>query len=248
MTPQIEIPESFEVAIYGVFEGPAGYASVVPLARFEHEWLLRFKSSIVDRGLRCSEARSGAHRTSFGPLPRWDDVDVSDLQSGEGRMGDPPTLTLFCGLPGSGKTTLARRLETDGKGIRLCTDVWQAELGVDHGDTDFHSRLQPLLYRHGLTLMRHGVDVILEDGLWMTEERTEKFRYAHACGSRIELHIFDVSYDALWNRLRNRNQDAAAGAYAMTQDELRRAWDLFQRPSLKELASVDSYEFHVGGC
>ncbi len=158
-------------------------------------------------------------------------------------------VTLFCGLPGSGKTTLAKRLEAEGRGIRLCTDDWHGELGVDHTDSDFHDRLQPLLYRHALRLLRHGVSVILEDGLWMAEERTEKFRDARACGSRIEFHIFDVPYETLWHRLqdRNRNQEDAPGAYPMTEDEFRRAWGLFQRPSPEELASADSYEFHAGG-
>jgi len=156
-------------------------------------------------------------------------------------------MTLFCGLPGSGKTTLAKRLEAVGRGIRLCTDDWQAELGVDHADEDFHNRLQPLLYRHALILLRHGVSVILEDGLWMADERTEKFRDARACGSRVEFHIFDVPYDALWNRLQNRNQEASLGSYPMREDEFRRAWDLFQRPSPEELALVDSYKFHTGG-
>ena len=183
--------------------------------------------------------------TRAGPRPGWDNTHVADLQLGRDAAGDSPTLTLFCGLPGSGRTTLAKRLEADGKGIRLCTDDWQAALDVDHSDTDFHSRLQRSLYRHGLTLLRHGVNVILEDGLWMAEERTEKFRDARACGARIEFHVFDVPYDALWNRLRNRNEDGAAGSYPMTQDELRHAWNLFQPPSLQELASVDRYEFHV---
>ena len=76
-----------------------------------------------------------------------------------------PTLTLFCGLPGSGKTTLARRLEAEDAGVRICTDDWQAELGVPHQDVGFHDRLQPVLYRHALALLEHGTDVILEDGL-----------------------------------------------------------------------------------
>lgn len=90
-----------------------------------------------------------------------------EFQSDEVRVANLPTMTLFCGLPGSGKTTLAKRLEAAGRGIRLCTDDWQGDLGVDHVEWDFHNRLQPLLYRHALTLLRHGVSVILEDGLWM---------------------------------------------------------------------------------
>lgn len=78
-----------------------------------------------------------------------------------------PILTLFCGLPGAGKTTLAKRLEQAGRGVRLCTDDWQGPLGVPHADTDFHDRLQRRLYDHAMTLLLTGCDVLLEDGLWM---------------------------------------------------------------------------------
>ncbi len=165
-------------------------------------------------------------------------------QSGERRA---PTLTLFCGLPGAGKSTLARRLESQGRGVRLCTDDWQAELGVSHSDTDFHERLQRHLYQHGLTLLRAGVDVILEDGLWMAAERTEKFADARTSGARIELHVFDVAYEELWSRLQGRRSSADPTAYPMTEQELRWAWDLFQPPSAAELATVDAFTVHGGG-
>ena len=158
-----------------------------------------------------------------------------------------PTLTLFCGLPGSGKSTLARRLEAEGRGVRLSTDEWQATLGIGHTETDFHGRLQLVLYRHALALLRQGVDVILEDGLWMREERTEKFADARSCSARIELHVFDVDYDTLWERLRGRNDQAASTDYPMTEDELRWAWSIFQPLSARELKEVDSYALHTGG-
>jgi len=172
---------------------------------------------------------------------------MSEFQSRVLRLGDRSTVTLFCGLPGSGKTTLAKRLEAEGRGIRLCTDDWQMERGVDHAETDFHDRLQRLLYHHALTLLRSGISVILEDGLWTAEERNEKFREARACGVRIDFHVFDVPYDTLWERLQHRNQEASPSAYPMTEDELRRARDVFQRPSAEDLASVDFYMFHAGG-
>ncbi len=170
-------------------------------------------------------------------------VVVSDDRAQQRR----PTLTLFCGLPGAGKSTLARRLEAQGRGVRLCTDDWQAALGVSHADADFHERLQPHLYRHGLTLLRAGVDVILEDGLWLRSERTEKFADARACGARIELHVFEVAYEELWSRLRRRGSGADPTAYPMTEHELRWAWDLFEPPSAEELATIDAYAVHTGG-
>jgi len=161
--------------------------------------------------------------------------------------GRAPTLTLFCGLPGSGKTTLARRLEAAGHGVRICTDDWQAELGVDHADTGFHDRLQPVLYRHALDLLRHGVDVILEDGLWMREERVQKFSDARAARARIELHVLDVPLDILWARLQRRNEDAVLGAYPMTYEELQWSGSLFEQPTPEELSTVDHYVVHRGG-
>ena len=51
-----------------------------------------------------------------------------------------PTLVLFCGLPGSGKTTLAKQLEKQGKGIRICTDDWQDDLEMNHNENNFHEK------------------------------------------------------------------------------------------------------------
>lgn len=158
-----------------------------------------------------------------------------------------PTLILFCGLPGSGKSTLARRLEAEGRGVRLSTDEWQATLGLEHTELDFHGRLQQVLYQHALALLRQGVDVILEDGLWMAAERAEKFADARTCLARIELHVFDVDYDTLWARLQRRNDQSGPADYPMTEDELSWAWGIFQPISAEELTEVDSYAMHTGG-
>lgn len=155
-----------------------------------------------------------------------------------------PTLILFCGLPGSGKTTLAKRLEAAGAGVRICTDDWQAELGIPPADTDFHERLQLLLYRHALTLLEHGTDVILEDGLWLRSERAAKYADARRRGARIVLHVFDVPRDVLWARLQQRRD---FGAYPVSREELDHAWHLFQPPSAGELTGPDEVEVHSEG-
>lgn len=51
------------------------------------------------------------------------------------------TLTLLCGLPGSGKTTYARRLEERGT-LRLSSDDWMVPLFGHHMPREvFNERL-----------------------------------------------------------------------------------------------------------
>ncbi|OIH96226.1 ATP-binding protein [Curtobacterium sp. MCBA15_001] len=158
-----------------------------------------------------------------------------------------PVLTLFCGLPGSGKTTLARRLEAAGAGVRIATDEWQGAIGVPHADGDFHEALQVVLYRHALTLLRAGVDVVLEDGLWTAAERHEKVTDARACGARVHLHVFDVDHATLWERLRDRNAAAEPGSAPISEHDLRHAERVFEPVTPEELALVDEVLRHTGG-
>nr|WP_255719924.1 ATP-binding protein [Brachybacterium sp. ACRRE] len=157
---------------------------------------------------------------------------------------DSPTLTLFHGPPGSGKTTLARQLEDHGAGVRISTDDWQAALGVDVADPDFHELLQARLYAHALTLLEHGVDVILEDGLWMRAERTRTFTDARARGARIHWHVFDVAPEELGRRLDARAAAGAPGAVPIPRTELARILGLVEPPTDDELAAVDAVTVH----
>jgi len=156
-----------------------------------------------------------------------------------------PTLVLFCGPPGSGKTTLAKDLEVRGHGLRICTDDWQESLSIDHSDGGFHERLQTRLYRHALQLLEHGQDVILEDGLWMKAERDEKLADARRSGARAVLHLYDLTFEQLWTRTNNRNSQGIEGAVRIDRSHLERIWSVFEKPDPSELALFDSYEIHT---
>jgi predicted kinase len=160
------------------------------------------------------------------------------------RDGPVPTLVLFCGLPGSGKSTLARQLETQGRGIRLCTDDWQAALGVDLLDGDFHERLQRRLYRHALTLLAAGQDVILEDGLWFRSERDEKRADAARIGAATEMHHLAVPLDILRQRLAARSTGRIPGAVPIPDAELDRIWALFEPPDAAERLLYQRFTTH----
>jgi predicted kinase len=82
-------------------------------------------------------------------------------------------LILICGLPGSGKTTLAKELAPKVPAIRLCPDEWKHDLGIDYYDEQRRVQLEARLWRLGQELLTLGQSVILENGFWAREERDE---------------------------------------------------------------------------
>ena len=94
------------------------------------------------------------------------------------------TLHLIVGLPCSGKTTLARQLETKYSALRLTTDEWHIRLfGQDYGDNmtasdeakhdSRHALVESIMWDVAARVLVLGVDVILDFGFWVRSERDE---------------------------------------------------------------------------
>lgn len=143
----------------------------------------------------------------------------------------------MCGLPGSGKTTLARKLANEIPAIRLCADDWQAALKISHSNEAFHNLLEDQLWVFGQELIRLGQSVIFEKGLWRRNERDEKRREARELGVDIEIHYFDVPIDVLARRLESRNAEGRPDVCPVTKDQIQDySANFFQPPDEAELA------------
>src|SRR5258708_24663778 len=106
-------------------------------------------------------------------------------------------LVLICGVPASGKSTLARRLAPKIPAIRLDKDGWATQLGADLWDEEFRARLEHQLWDLSQDLLAHGQSVILEWGHWARVERDEKRLRARALGAGVELHYLDAPLEDL---------------------------------------------------
>jgi predicted kinase len=144
-------------------------------------------------------------------------------------------LILFCGLPGSGKTTLAKKLEKEYGAVRLNTDEWMADLGFDPNNEEVHKKLQDRLWELAKELLKAGQDVILENGLWTRAERDDKRRDAKELGVSTELHYLNVPLEELVRRLEARNVVSEHGHAVVTKDEIEEFAKIFEAPSAEEL-------------
>jgi predicted kinase len=157
------------------------------------------------------------------------------------------TLYLTCGLPGSGKTTLAKQLEQQAPALRLTGDEWLQELFPNMTTTEaetgpFRSRVERLQWLTAARVLELGCNVVVDWGVWSREER-DVFRIAaQEVGARVVLCLLDPPIDELWTRVSRRNADRPFGAFEMTRADLIRWSELFQRPTADELALYDVWE------
>ena len=143
----------------------------------------------------------------------------------------------MCGLPGAGKTTVARRLATELGAVRLCPDEWLTDLGFDVFDESARDRVERRLWAHAEDLLAAQAVVILENGFWNRAERDEKRRRARALGAAIELRYLAVAPEELHRRGASRNHEL--GAAIISAETLNQCMATFEAPSQAELDLFD---------
>src|ERR1700683_4070151 len=152
----------------------------------------------------------------------------------------PPTrLVLICGLPASGKTTLARQLASKIPAIRLDKDQWAAQLGHDVWDDEFRARLEPQLWALTQELLAQGQSVILEWGHWARVERDETRLRARALGVGVELHYLQAPLEELIGRAERRNASGEWTAAPITRAHFEEWAPIFQPPDEEEILLFD---------
>jgi predicted kinase len=149
-------------------------------------------------------------------------------------------LILICGLPGSGKTTLARQLATEVAAVRLSPDEWKQSLGIDYYDDAARVRLEERLWTLAQELLGLGQNVIMENGFWTRGERDELRHAGRSLGATVELHYLSAPVDELWRRLERRNNEAQPCAVPIERSDLEKWAGRFEAPDAAELALFDN--------
>jgi len=149
-------------------------------------------------------------------------------------------LILTCGLPGVGKTTLARQLAADRSAVCLTKDEWLTALGSSPWDTPTREKVEHELWHLAQAILRLGLSVVLDFGLWARIERDEMRSVARDLGVGVELHYLEVPTDELWRRIQARNSQPPWDSHPIRRADVDGWLRLFQSPDAAELALFDS--------
>lgn len=150
------------------------------------------------------------------------------------RVG-PAVVYLMVGLPGSGKTSLAKELETSARALRLTPDEWQIALFGDRNPPDERDLVEGKLVQLGMRAAELGVNVVFDFGLWSRDERSALRWIAGTVGARSQVVYLPIDHEEQRRRVAARFARAPGHTFPMSDGELERWRARFHAPDDDEL-------------
>jgi predicted kinase len=135
-------------------------------------------------------------------------------------MVGQPTLFLTVGLPGTGKTTAARRMEIQKKALRLTKDEWVKALYGHQNPPSAQDVIEGRLIQIGLRVLELGDNIVIDYGLWGRDERSALRQAAADLGAMVEMRYFELTPAEQRRRLDQRQAEASHTTWTMSAEEL----------------------------
>ncbi|MDP2772078.1 MAG: ATP-binding protein [Nocardioides sp.] len=150
-------------------------------------------------------------------------------------MTTRPTLFLTVGLPGTGKTTEARRIEVEERALRLTKDEWVKALHGSDNPPSASAVIEGRLIEVGLRALGLGINVVLDFGLWSRDERSALRQAAADLGAPVRLRYCEIPPAEQRRRLDRRQTEQPHSTWPITDDELTEWTSSFVIPTPAEL-------------
>lgn len=146
-----------------------------------------------------------------------------------------PILFLAVGLPGTGKTTWARRIEPERQALRLTKDEWIKALYGSTNPPEASDVIEGRLINIGLRALELGVNVVIDFGLWRKDERSALRQAAADRGVEVVMRYFDLPPAEQRRRIDQRQAKEPHTTWEITDAEIAEWTIVFSIPTPGEL-------------
>jgi predicted kinase len=146
---------------------------------------------------------------------------------------------LIVGLPGAGKTTHAKELESSASALRLTPDEWQIALFGDQNPPDKRDLVEGKLVQLGMRAAELGLNVVFDFGFWGKDERSALRWIAGTVGARSQVIYLSIDHEEQRRRVTQRFAATPDQTFHMSEAELLRWRAQFQAPDDDELAGSE---------
>jgi predicted kinase len=148
---------------------------------------------------------------------------------------EPAKLLLMVGLPGAGKTTLAKELAAAHGALRLTPDEWMISLFDGAQPDGKRDLLEGRLIALALQALQLGTNVVLDFGLWGRDERSALRWLATSAGASCQVIYLPIDKDVQRARIAHRRTTAPHTTFPMTEADIDKWRKQFQAPDSAEL-------------
>lgn len=146
-----------------------------------------------------------------------------------------PTLFLTVGLPGTGKTTAARRIEAEHRALRLTKDEWMKALYGRENPSSASDVIEGRLIRIAMRALELGINVVIDYGLWSRDERSALRHAAADIGAAVQIRYFEIAPAEQRKRIDERLAEAPHETWPISEQELAAWASKFDVPTPGEL-------------
>ncbi|MEM7335740.1 MAG: alpha/beta fold hydrolase [Chloroflexota bacterium] len=149
-----------------------------------------------------------------------------------------PIVHIFCGLPCSGKTKLAKEIEEKDGAVRFSIDEWLIDIfdqaAFDASYLEVTDRLKERIWQTAVSFLQAGKDVILDWNMWNYERRARWVQKIEKAGAQHKLYFLNVPKPILRERVIARNETPPPDVHIVPPDEFDRYAGHFTPPKVDE--------------